>query len=184
MMKIVKLRNTELVGELLDNLVASAIAPLVDTYDDYRFIATLCAESIASIEHGVCSLFMVREGNKSLASACVFDPFDEESGCYHVNHIATYKKYREKGLGRLLMNTIIENANEFSVTLESSESSRTIFEKLGFKVREKTATGLYAMYFGKLDHDRFKKLELKGEALDAYNNRALNALVRIGALSD
>lgn len=183
-MEIVNIRKPEILGQELDDFIAIAIAPLIDTYEDYRFLVTMCAESIALFEYGACSLFMAREGNRSLVSACVFDPFNEESGCYHVHHIATYKGYRKKGLGRLLMNNIIENANGVSITLESAESSRIFFEKLGFKVREKTSADLYAMYLGKLDNDQFKKLEFKRENLEYYYGRAFNALVRIGLIGD
>lgn len=173
-------RESDIESNVLDDMVASALVPLIATYDDFDFLAQMCAESIAAIECGSGKMFMIREENRSLASACVFLPYPGANGCYHLSHIGTYQKHSRQGIGRLLMNFIIDYAKGGTITVESSDSSRIFFEKLGFKFREKSSANLNAMYLGQRDDERFLKVVFGDHLHEQYTNRALNAFTRIG----
>lgn len=175
-------RESDIESNVLDDLVANALVPLIATYDDFDFLVQMCAESIAAIEYGSGKMFMIREENRSLASACVFLPYPDANGCYHLHHIGTYEKHSKQGIGRLLMDVIIDYADGRTITVESSESSRIFFEKLDFKFREKTSANLNAMYLGQRDNEKFLKLALEGHMLEKYINRAVNAFTRIGVI--
>jgi GNAT superfamily N-acetyltransferase len=175
---ILALKNTDLKDQMLDDFVALSLAPLPDTYPaNPDFIISLCAESIAAIEHGVATLFVIRAENKTLSAACVLDPFSVEDGCYHIHHISTFKSYQKKGLGKALIKEVVRSAGKFPVTLESSGKTVAFFEKLGFKSFENlTATGLYPMYNSSPEKNQFKKITVNGDLKVTYQNRALAAL--------
>jgi N-acetylglutamate synthase-like GNAT family acetyltransferase len=172
------LRGADLQGDILDNSVALSLAPLVGVYpENPDFIIALCAESISFIEKDIATFFLIREDNKSLAAACVIDPFGDIFGCYHLHHIGVFKSLQGNKLGSALMDHIKTFVNGIPITLESSIKSKLFFEKHGFQAfDDMTSTGLHAMYNKKPKNNQFCKLNLSDIENDNYIKRAYAAL--------
>ncbi len=74
-------------------------------------------------------LVLVVEG-KNVATARVLD----NCSYYKVTRVATLKKYRHKGYGKLLMEYIVQNFTDKNIHLNSQDHAVPFYEKVGFEV--------------------------------------------------
>jgi GNAT superfamily N-acetyltransferase len=126
----------------VDILSKQKLYPLLDESKamGFRFIERLITEWESGAncfeKHG--EAFFVAKDNERLIGICGLnaDPYSENPHVGRVRHLYVLSKERRKGVGRMLVNSVIEQAQKYftCLRLKASDESFHFYSALGFIV--------------------------------------------------
>lgn len=79
-------------------------------------------------------LYVLQDGNKTVAFCFVFDKWHEPTGAYHIHSLSVFKNVRGKGYGRYLLQRVLSDLNGEPVFLECHRSNIEFFKLNGFHI--------------------------------------------------
>lgn len=112
-----------------------------DLPDDYEYDEVIVNESKKYFETGDQTTILAYDGQKvvgcaSLSYIWVMPTFSHPTGKRaHLMNVYTYKQYRRRGISKKMVELLIEEAKENSVTeisLDATAMGRPLYEALGF----------------------------------------------------
>lgn len=174
--------NSQLDADMVDDFFAQSVMPLDETYKTDYFQHKMFVDCLSAFEANFGTFFMVRDGNKSIAFAFVYDIAPTINGTYHIHLISVFKSYQNEGIGAKLMSFLHERFGDNPITLESSPSTVEFFEKNGFVITDKKLdSNLIHMRNNHASfHDLFLHVPHTEENVSKYAPRFVSATKRLG----
>lgn len=183
-MLLLELRSdSQLDKNTIDDSIALSVMPLAEYYlhEDY-FQHRMFVDCLSSYEANLGTLFIVRDGDKSVAFAFVYDIAPTINGTYHIHLFSVFKSYQKKGIGSKLMNFLHGHLGDNPITLESSPSTVGFFEKNGFVVTGKELDFDFKHLRNNFasNHDLFMHVQQTEEIASEFVPRFISAVNRLG----
>jgi N-acetylglutamate synthase-like GNAT family acetyltransferase len=133
-MKYIRLRLTENSEskETIYKLLYFAAVTSSDSDANYRFymFVSFCRAYFTNLGQ----LYMMQDGNKTVAFCFVFDKWHAPTGAYHIHSLSVFKNVRSKGYGRDLLQCVLSDLNGEPVFLECHRSNVEFFKLNGFHI--------------------------------------------------
>lgn len=150
--------------------------------DSAQMQAAMFIDMMVAFESHAGALHVLLVDGRPLAFAFVLDKFNDSDGAYHIHLVSVFKAHRGKGLGRNIVQRVLDDIGGEPVTLEVQPVTVGFFKKMGFTIKHvQLEWGYIPMYInGDGSKDRFKKLKYTPEVAKRYEARFDNVAVGFG----
>jgi ribosomal protein S18 acetylase RimI-like enzyme len=183
MYKHIKLRgenaNADQIAEV-EKLLFFAAVSMSD--DNAKMQAAMFIDTMVAFESHAGTLHVLLKGGRPLAFAFVLDKYNEADGAYHIHLVSVFKAHRGKGLGRMIVQRVLDDLCGQPVSLEVQPVSVEFFKKMGFSIKHVLLEWGYIPMYANGDgaKDRFKKLQYTTEVAKRYEVRFDNVAAGLG----
>lgn len=150
--------------------------------DNTQMQAAMFIDTMVAFESHAGALHVLLNDGRPLAFAFVLDKYNETDGAYHIHLVSVFKAHRGQGLGRLIVQRVLDDLRGQPVSLEVQPVTVEFFKKMGFSIKHvKLQWGYIPMYInGDGSKDRFKKLQYTPDVAKKYEARFDNVAVGFG----
>lgn len=130
--------------ETIYQLLYLAAITSSDSNTNYKFnmFVSFCRAYFTNLGQ----LYVLQDGNKTIAFCFVFDKWYGPTGAYHIHSLSVFKNMRRKGYGRTLLQIVLSDLNGEPAFLECHKSNAEFFERNGFHINHAKSLP-YDMHF-------------------------------------
>lgn len=122
-----------------DNLMKSNFSR--EIYNESINMYTKSCADVFKRDRSLTTMLSARDKNGNLVAAILTHPFDEnplisDNKTFYIDSIAINKDYRKCGLGKMLIDKVVEADGSFftDIYLEALESAKKFYKKIGFNI--------------------------------------------------